>query len=179
MTSFQRIKKFLSGLGMFLGSIVLILWPDDGYYIIAFFLSLSLLSLGINKLVYYFTMARFMVGGKSILYTALVLTDLGIFTMTATTIPKIYLICHLLISHGFSGLVDMLKAVEDKRVQASSWRMSFLYGLGNLVCAVASFSCVLSDSTYLVTYIYCAGLAYSAIMQMASACRKTAIVYIP
>ena len=114
MTSIQRIKKFLSGLGMLLGSLVLVVEPENGYYIIALLLSISLLMSGVKALFYYFTLARNMVGGKSILYRALVMTDLGLFTLTTITIPKFYLICHLLISHGFSGLVDMLKAIEDK-----------------------------------------------------------------
>ena len=179
MNSIQRIKKFLSGLAMLLGSLLLIVEPEEGYYIIAFLLSISLLLTGVRALVYYFTMARNMVGGKSILYRALILTDLGIFTLTTITIPKIYLICHLLISHAFSGLVDMLKAIEDKKLQASSWRMSFIYGLGNLLTAVAAFVCVLNQSTELVVDIYCISLAYSGMMQMAASFRKTAIIYIP
>lgn len=179
MNSIQRTQKFLSGLGMLLGSIILIKEPEDGYYIVAFLLSLSLLLSGIRSLVYYITMARNMVGGRSILYKALILMDLGLFTMTAITIPKIYLICHLLLSHAFSGLVDMLKAVEDKKLQASSWRMSFICGLGNMLIAATAFACVLNKSTALVMDIYCAGLAYSAVMQMAASFRKTAIVYIP
>lgn len=179
MNSFQRIKKFLSGLAMFLGSFILIVEPEDGYYIIAVLLSISLLISGVKSLVYYFTMARNMVGGKSIFYRALITIDLGIFTFTAITIPKIYLICHLLISHGFSGIVDMLRAMEDKKLEASSWRMSFLYGLGNLLIAVIALRCVFNQSTWMVVYIYSAGLAYSAIMQMVASFRKTAIVYIP
>ena len=179
MNNFQRIKKFLSGLGMLLGSAILILEPEDGYYIVAILLSLSLLLSGIRTFIYYIAMAKNMVGGKSILYRSLVLADLGAFTLTAITIPKIYLIFHLLISHAFAGLVDLLKAVEAKRMQAPSWRMSFIYGLGNLLTAVAAFTCVLNQSTGLVMYIYCAGLAYSAVMKMADAFRKTAIVYIP
>lgn len=179
MTSIQRIQKFLSGLGMLLGSIILTLDPENGYHIIAFLLSISLMVSGIRFLFYYFTMARNMVGGKSILYRALILMDLGLFTWTTINIPKIYLICHLLISHGFSGLVDMLKAVEDKKLQSSSWRLSFIYGLGNLLTAVAAFTCLLNHSTALVVDIYCIGLAYSAIMQMVSAFRKTAIIYVP
>ena len=179
MTSFQRVKKFLAGLGMLLCSVILIFEPVNGYYLIAVFLSVSFLMLGIKFLVYYVTMARNMVGGKSILYQALILIDLGVFTVTAMTIPKFFLICHLLISYAFSGLVDLLKAIEDRKLHATSWRMSFVRGLGNLLTAAAAFTCLLNDSTELVTYIYCVGLAYSATMQMAYACRKTAIVYIP
>ena len=179
MNSIQRIKIFLSGLGMLMGSLILSMEPEEGYYVIAIILSLSLLIYGIRSLIYYFTMARNMVGGKSIFYRALITIDLGIFTFTAITIPKIYLICHLLISRGFSGIVDMLRAMEDKKLEASSWRMSFLYGLGNLLIAVIALRCVFNQSTWMVVYIYSAGLAYSAIMQMIASFRKTAIVYIP
>ena len=75
MNSIQRIKKVLSGLGMLLGSIILVLEPEDGYYVVAILLSLSMLMSGVKSLIYYFTMARNMVGGKSILYRALVMTD--------------------------------------------------------------------------------------------------------
>lgn len=179
MNSIQRIKKFLSGLVMLLGSLALVMDPENGYYIIAVLLSISLLMVGIKSLFYYFTMAKNMVGGKSILYTALVMTDLGLFTLTTITIPKIYLICHLLISHAFSGVVDMMKAYEDKKLKAPSWKMSFLYGFGNLLVAVAAFVCVINKATWLVVDIYSAGLAYAAVMQMASSFRKTAIIYIP
>ena len=179
MNSVQRIRKFIAGLFILLGSWILIKDPEYGFYIIAAFLSFSLTVSGIKLLVYYFAMARNMVGGKSIFYRALITIDLGIFTFTAITIPKIYLICHLLISHGFSGIVDMLRAMEDKKLEASSWRMSFLYGLGNLLVAVTALRCVFNQSTWMVVYIYSAGLAYSAIMQMIASFRKTAIVYIP
>lgn len=179
MNSVQRIRKFISGLFMLLGSFLLITEPEGGFYIIAVILSISLTIDGIKSLIYYFAMARNMVGGKSIFYKALIMIDLGIFTFTAINIPKIYLVCHLLISHGFSGIVDMLRAMEDKRLEAPSWRMSFLYGLGNLLVAVTALRCVFNQSSWMVVYIYSAGLAYSAVMQMVSSFRKTAIVYIP
>lgn len=179
MNSFQRIKKFLSGMGMLLGSIILIIEQEDGFYIVAILLSLSLLLSGIKLFIYYITMAKNMVGGKSILYRSLVLTDLGAFTLTAITIPKIYLICHLLISHAFAGLVDLLKAIEDKKMHAPSWRMSLICGLGNLLTAVVAFTCLLNKSTELVMDIYCIGLAYSGIFQIVTSFHKTAIIYIP
>lgn len=179
MNSVQRIRKFISGLFMLLGSWILIEDPENGFGIIAAFLSFSLTVYGVKSLIYYFSMARNMVGGKAILYRALILMDLGIFTFTAINIPKIYLICHLLITHGFSGIVDMLRAVEDKKLEAPSWKMSFLYGLGNLLVALTALRCVFNQASWMVVYIYSAGLAYSAIMQMISSFRKTAIVYIP
>lgn len=179
MNSIQRVRKFLSGLGMLLGSLILMVKPEEGYYIIAILLSLSLMMLGIRSLVFYVTMARNMVGGKSILYRALIFMDLGFFTMTAITIPKIYLVCHLLISHGFSGIVDMLKAYEDKKMEASSWRMSFVYGFGNLLISLAALVCAINRMNWLVVDIYSAGLAYAGVMQMVSAFRRTAIIYIP
>ena len=164
---------------MLLGSWILIMDPETGFYLIAAFMCISLTIKGIKTLIYYFVMARNMVGGKSIFYKALIMVDMGVFTFTAINIPRIYLICHLLISHGFSGIVDMLRAVEDKRQEAPSWKMSFLYGLGNFVIAVIALRCVFHQSSWLVVYIYSAGLAYSAIMQMIASFRKTAIVYIP
>lgn len=179
MNSIQRVRKFLSGFCMLLGSLVLAVEQEDGFYVIAIVLCLSLLLEGIRSLIYYFTMARNMVGGKPIFYRALILMDLGFFTMTAITIPSIYLTCHLLISYGFSGIVDMLKAYEDKKMEASSWRLSFVYGFVNLLISLAALSCAVSHLNWLVVDIYSAGLAYSGIMQIVSAFRRAAIIYIP
>lgn len=179
MNSIQRVKKFLSGFCMLLGSLVLAVEQEEGFYVIAIALCLSLLLSGIRSLIYYFTMARNMVGGRSILYRSLILMDLGLFTMTSITIPPVYLVCYLLISHGFSGIVDMLKAYEDKKMQAPSWRMSFVYGFGNLLISLTALTCAFSHLNWLVVDIYSAGLAYSGIMQMVSAFRRTAIIYIP
>lgn len=179
MNSFQRIRLFLSGVFMLLGSVILYLEEEDGYYFIAAFLSLSMILSGIRSLIYYFTMARNMVGGKSMLYGAIILLDMGMFTLTTISIPQIYLICHLLITYGFSGAADMMKAYEDKKMEAPSWKLSFLYGLGNLLVAVTAFACIINKATWLVVDIYSAGLAYAAVMRMASSFRKTAIIYIP
>ena len=81
MTKMQRVKQVLSALLMMGCCFILIKEPELGYAIVAMILSVSLLLYAIRCLIYYFTMARHMVGGRSVLYTGIILLDLAVFTM--------------------------------------------------------------------------------------------------
>ena len=176
MTSLQRIRKVLKGLLMLLGAAFLLLIPDKGYLIIGLILSVVLILDGIRSLWFYFTMARNMVGGKMILFRGIIGLDLGVFAYTLKEIPPVYILLYLLIANLFSGVVDVLRAMEAKRME-SRWRLSFVTGAFNILLAVACGFCF-RDPTVL-TYVYSAGLVTSALLCIAQAFRKTAIVYIP
>lgn len=176
MNSGQRIKNILIGLLIILGSIILIALPEEGLIITAAVLSLSLFIYGIRMLIYYLTMARHMVGGRIMLYLAVIVLDFGMFTMMMTSIPKIYIALYLLAIYAFSGAIDILRALEAKKYQASSWRFKLISGVINIVIAILCV--VFIGSTNMIVYLYCAGLIYSAIVRIVTAFRKTAIVYI-
>jgi len=176
MNSGQRIKNILIGLLMILGSIILIAFPEDGLLIVAGVLSLSLFIYGIKTLIYYLTMARHMVGGRIILYIAVIVLDFGMFTMMMTNIPKMYIALYLLAIYAFSGAIDILRALEAKKYQSSAWKLKLISGIINIVIAILCV--VFIGSTNMIVYLYCAGLIYSAVVRIATAFRKTAIVYI-
>ena len=69
-----------------------------------------------------------------------------------------------------------MRAMEARRIQ-SPWRLNLAYGIANILLAVACFFCF--HNSTLLSYVYAAGLAYSALLRIAQAFRKTAIVYIP
>ena len=176
MSSGQRIKNILIGIAIILGALILIAFPEDGIIITASILSLSLFIYGIKTLIYYVTMARHMVGGRIMLYLAVVVLDLGMFTMMLTNIPKIYIVLYLVVVYAFAGVVSILRALEAKRYQAPMWKLSLISGIINVVIAILCI--IFMRSTNMIVYLYCAGLIYSAIVRIVTAFRETAIVYI-
>ena len=176
MSKVQKFRSILIGILTILGSVILIAFPDQGFIITAAILSVSLFIYGIRKLIEYCTMARHMVGGRIILYLSIILLDFGMFTMTLTKIPKIYIVLYLLAIYAFSGVIDILRSLEAKKYQNPSWRLNLISGIINIVVAILCV--VFIGSTRAIVYLYCAGLIYSAIVRIITAFRKTAIVYI-
>lgn len=178
MTRLQRIKEVFAGIFMILGSLIIMLLPEEGYLLVALILGLTLFIRGLRTLVYYFSMARHMVDGKLILYMGVVLLDFGVFAMTLPDIPAVYVVLYLLVCHGFSGAVDIMRAFEARRYEGQ-WKLNMGYGLMNILIAILAFAGgVTSRSVTAVVYIYGSGLVYSAIVRIVRAFRKSAIVYI-
>lgn len=180
MSNLNRIKDIFRGVLMLLCSLLLMLAPGEGYYLVTMILGFSMMGTGIRDIFYYVTMARHMVGGKSILYKGIILMDVGLFSLTMVDIPKVYVIGYLLVIHLFAGAVDILKAFEARKIESPSWKISLLYGVCNLLVAVLTFvGGVLQGSVTAVVYSYSAGLLYSALVRIGASFRRTAIVYIP
>lgn len=176
MSKAQRVKDFLTGLLMIFFALILIYKPEEGYPLVIVVLSISLLLYGVRSLIYFFTMARFMVGGKTSLYKGIILFDLGMFTMTLAKIPDTYIMLYLVAVNLFTGGVDILSAVDSKRSGSPSWKLKLA---GGAVSVLAAIACVVFGRDHAVmVYIYCSGLIYSAIFRIISAFRKTAVVYI-
>lgn len=179
MTNMQRVKKVLLALLMFLCVVIMVAQPEAGFWVVALIVSFGVMAYGVRKLIYYFTMARHMVGGSSTLYIGLVVTDLGIFVLTTMDNPKLFIVVYLLGVHAFSGAMGVMRALEARRYGSPSWKWSFLDGFLNLVVAVlAVVAGLFLDSTASLSYLFAGCLAYSACVQLVLATRKTAIVYI-
>ena len=179
MNNRQRINSIIGGIFTIALSILIFMWPDKATSLIGIILCITLLGMGIRNLSFYFTMARHMVGGKNTLYAGIIFTDLGLFTLTLNNISDVYIILYLLGAHAFAGVVDVLLALDAKRIESSSWRLKFATGLGNLTIAVAAivFGFILGNHEA-VAYFYGIGLLYSGVLRIINAFRKTAIVYI-
>lgn len=176
MTFLQRVRRVMGGLMLLLGVLIMIVFPESGYRFIGGVLSIVLLLEGIRSLGFYFSMARSMVGGKIFLFRGIIALDFGMFAFSLQEIPSIYILIYLLVVHLFSGVVDVLRALEARRM-GSRWRLNMAYGAGNIYLALVCCTCF-RDPT-LLAYVYAAGLFYSACIRFAQAFRKTAIVYIP
>jgi len=176
MSRFQRIVNILIGIVMILGGITIAVVPEAGLVIVVFVLCVALMIYGIRRLVYYFTMARHMVGGQIMLFLGMVIIDLGLFTLTLSGAPQFYIMLYLLAIHGFSGAIDILRALEAKRLGAPSWKFKLATGVIDILIAAACG--VFINSVEIAVYIFCAGIIYSGIARIISAFRRTAVIYI-
>ena len=78
MTLFQRIRSVLIGLVMLIVAILFIAYPiDELYLFLMIILAAGLMIRGISDIVFYFTMAKHMVGGKIILFQGVIIGFLG------------------------------------------------------------------------------------------------------
>ena len=175
MNRFRRIEETAAGIIMIVAAIVMLAAPKEGYPLIIAILSVAFAARGIRQLIFYFTMARFMVGGRMTLYTGIILLDFGVFTGTLTDVPHIYVLLYLVAINAFSGMVEVLRALESRRY-GSGWRLKMSHGVLNILMAVACFVFIKQAGTAVI--IYGIGLVYSSVMRIISAWRKTKFVYI-
>ena len=176
MTNRRRLFNALIGVVIIVFGVLMMFYPEDSYSFIALILGSTLTLYGLRTILYYFTMARYMVGGRLVLYKGVIIFDMGFFLMSITDIPRIYVMGYLFIIHIFAGVLDILKTGEAYRFGASSWRLTFLRGLGNVVLSI---TCLVNISSLtMVTFIYSIGLIYSGIVHVVQSLRNTNSVYI-
>ena len=179
MTLSARIWKILSAALKALMAWILFRMGEEGFLLMCLLLSLTLIAFGVRNLIFYFAMTRHMVNGKTILFLGVIALDFGFFTLSVADHQGVFIALYLLGAYAFSGVVDILRAREARQFEAPFWRMNLAAGIVNIGVAVAAavfgfFSGNMRD----LTLIYAAGLAYAAILDLISAFRKTAIVYI-
>ena len=171
-----RVWKVLKGIFTILCCVLMVEHPDDGFYFVVLLLDITLLVYGFRLLLYYFRLARYMVGGIMTLYKSIVVIDFGLFIFSLSSMPQKYVMLYLIISYVFYGATDIIDAVGAKKLGSASWRFQLFYGC---VKVIAGLVCVFYlDDMRMVTLLYCIALVYSAVSDIISAFRKTAIVYI-
>lgn len=179
MSKLRRILHVLEGMGMILAGVALILMDSSyGLKFVLFFIQVGMTFTGLGSLYYYLTMARFMVGGKSVLYRGMIYLDLGVLAGSLFENPVVYTVVYLAAIHLFSGAVSVMRANESKKI-GGHWRLKMAYGVTGvlLAAAVVTAGAVLRRPE-IAAYVYGAGLIYSAALRIAGAFRRTDIVYI-
>ncbi|MCR5590664.1 MAG: DUF308 domain-containing protein [Lachnospiraceae bacterium] len=175
MIKYQRLKEISQALLMIAVAIALLVVPEYGIQVIVVVLSVIYTVRGIGTLIYYFTMARFMVSGRSILYTGMIMLDFGILTGTLTDVPHYIILIYLAVIHAVSGLIEILRSRESGRF-GSAWRLKLFHGVLDIAIAIA---CVIFIKRYeAAVLIYASGMIYSGILHFISAFRRTKFVYI-
>ena len=179
MTRGRRVLNVITGLIIVLVGLGFIIDPKGGITVAAAILSLTFTFRGIKKLGNYFSLARYTVGGRMTLYSGMLYLELGIFTNALRSNPLIYILLYLMAAHAFSGVVDILRGIEAKRLKTPSWKYTIMYGTTNvLIAGVLLATWIFGWHVSLAMYAYGAGLIYSGCIRIGNAFRKQAIVYI-
>lgn len=176
MGKIRRIWNVLFAFIMITGGILLIFLQDLGFEMIALGITIFLTFRGLKFIIYYFSMARHMVGGKTMLLIGVFLLDFGIFTSAVLDEPKMLVIIYLMAGHLFNGGVNAIKAVREKKEKTGTWKRDITESIVHLILA---FLCIFFiGNTEVLVIIFSLGLFYSAVERIISSFRRTAIVYI-
>ena len=149
---------------------------DDSYLTVMLLLTLGLAIQGLKDIIFYFTMARHMAGGKLILVQGVIILDFALLTGSLSDVPKIYILLYLIAIHAFSGMIEILRAMEARRSVSGPWKLKFSHGIINMILALSCFIFIRQTNTALI--IYSIGLLYSGLMRIGSVFRKTTYVMI-
>ena len=176
MSYYQRIRSIATGVFMLAAALIIWALDKDGPEVILIILAVSLILRGMRSLVYYFSMARYMVGGVASLLIGVFLVDLGIFSFSLTDDSKLLILLYLAGWNAISGVLALLKAREERKYKAASWKLNAAYGVISLMIAIACF--VVNGRPAELGILYCIGLVYSGVMKIVDGFRRTEIVYI-
>ena len=179
MSKFRRIFNVLSGAGMILIGVPLMLMESaDGLKLALICIQMGMTFRGLRLLYYYLSMARYTVGGKSVIYRSMIYLDMGVLAGSLLDHPVVYTVIYLALIHLFTGAVSILRAGESRKI-GGHWRLKMAYGVTFVLLAAAVVTAGAAlGRPEVAAYVYGAGLIYSAALRMAGAFRRTAIVYI-
>ena len=93
-----------------------------------------------------------------------------------STVPKMYIFLYLIFVHAFSGVVEILRAMEAKSTVEGPWKLKFIHGLINLAMAMTCLIFIRNQNVSIM--IYSIGLIYSAIVRIITAFRRTSFILI-
>ncbi len=175
MTNWQKFSNVLAAFLMILFGLLILFIGEEAYLFVILAFAFLLFIYSIRMLVYYFQMARYMVGGKEILYRGILFLDLSLFIFTLSTIPSTYVMLYMVGMLAFSGAVDIMNAMDLRRLQGH-WILQFIRGT---VCVVGAVLCIVMMNTpKMVVTIFCFMLFYNAVMRIINAVRPTEIIAI-
>ena len=99
-----------------------------------------------------------------------------IICFMSTNGPELILII-LAVSLILQGLRSLiLRAREERKYKASSWKRNAAYGAVSMLIAISCF--ILNNRPAELSVLYCVGLGYSGVMKIVDGFRRTEIVYI-
>ena len=176
MTKLQRVRNIFVALVMLMVAAVMLYYGAESFLFVVTFLAISILASGVGTLFYYFTMARYTVGGKTMLYKGVILLEIGLFTWSINDVPRVYILIYLAAIHAFSGLVEVLRARETGLQGFRHYKLKLTHGIVDIAMALCCLLFIGSART--AVNIYCAGVAYSALMRIITACRRAPVYHI-
>ncbi|MGN0167646.1 MAG: DUF308 domain-containing protein [Acetatifactor sp.] len=176
MSKFDRIKNIIIGIAVIVISVYMLAVPSTGYYMATLILGVVLLINGIKQFIYFFSMGIHMIGGKMILYRALITMDLSFFILSIGGIGPRYMMVYFIIYYLFAGIIIIFRAYESRKAEAGFWKWKLMLGIVKVTVAIM---CIIyNNSEDVMLYLLCFGLIISAVARIGVALKKTAIIYI-
>ena len=161
MTRVRRLGNIGIGLLTIIAALLILIKGTEGFQYVILIISITFIVSGLHQIFYYFTMARKMVGGKSILVRGFLTLDVGVFLITKVDNPAAFIILYILGCHLLAGIIDVLRILEDRRMGVSVWGFNLFYGIANIALVIVCMVCVLGiGNVLLVTYLYGAWLLF-------------------
>ena len=126
MSKFRRVLNVLSGIGMILvGALLMLMDTSGGLRWVLLFIQIGMTFRGLGSLYYYLKMARYMVGGRSVLYRGMIYLDLGVLAGSLFDHPVTYTVIYLAAIHVFAGAVSVMRANESRKI-GGHWRLRLM-----------------------------------------------------
>ena len=170
MSFTKKIVEIISSVGILFLALILLMGQNDALEIAAGILCLTMLVVGIRYMVIYFTMARYMVDGRKLFYYGLIILDMSFLCGVVLDRSHRLLLLYLVGMHAFYGVVQLLRALEEKKYDTSAWKFKLLTALINLGISVACIFFIRQEST--MAMIFGGGLIYTAVVKFITAFRK-------
>ena len=178
----SRFGRILNAIGsLFMIAVAVIMFFMDAEHrlkLVLLIIQTGVTLRGLQAVIYYFSMARHMVGGMNVLFRGMIFLDLGVLAGTIFEHPAVYTLIYISALHIFTGVVSSLRANESRRI-GTSWRLKMTYGITNILLAVVVLTCGIAFGRLgIAVWVYSIGLIYSSVLNIASSFRQTKIVYI-
>lgn len=175
MGKLKRIWNVISGIFVIHFALISMIIPKDAFLLIALIIAVILMIKGFSYISYYLTMAQHMVGGKTILFSGIIMLDFGVFVGTIAERSAAIIGIYLTAGHAITGGINVVKAVRSRK-EGYAWKADMFQGVVNILIALVSL--IFMGSVDILVYVYCSGLIYNAATRIITAFRKTAVVYI-
>ena len=180
MTKTKRITNILKGLFILLLTLALFVDPEDGPGIATLIVGFGLALKGLGEIIYYFHMARFMVGGKYMLYRGIIILDVGLIATSMADEKGVLIILCVAIINAATGIIAILRARETIGAGSPKWKYYVSYGVVSIILVfLVILSIIFQSEPVIAVYVYAFHLAHVGFQKFSSALKKTAIVYIP
>ncbi|MBE6040416.1 MAG: hypothetical protein E7219_05590 [Clostridiales bacterium] len=179
MSNLKRIINILIALLMLAAALALTIYTDYAIPFILAFTGIGFTIKGLSMLFYYFSTARFMVGGKTVLYRGILLLELGLFASSIANHPGPFVILYLASINLYSGVVQMLRVIETFKLRSKRWMLILIHSLFYFATGIGViYAGIFLKRTDIAAYAYSLGLTVSALSRIRLSFTRTDIVYI-
>lgn len=176
MINAKKIGSIVLALGMIGVALVILLVPNFGYKIAGGVMGASIVIVGAKKIVYYFTMAKNMVGGKKILFNGIIIFDFGLLALLLIGESQGLMMMYFIVIYLLYGVIDILRFIEIRKLKSSGWHTRLIKGI--FCIGIAIVCLIFNTSTSLIVLLFAVGLIGLAIEKVVTAFTKSQIIFI-